>query len=62
MPDDEQSVRKMLAGSDIALFFSAHDEDQELENALRYGVIPVAPQSATSITTIRCRKRQCVHV
>lgn len=42
LPDEETILRKMLAGSDIAMFFSDHDEDQELENALRYGVIPVS--------------------
>lgn len=42
LPDDETHVRKMLAGSDMALFFSGRDEDDELANALRYGAIPVA--------------------
>ena len=40
--DDEVSMRKLLAGSDMAIFFSQSDEDSELENALRYGAIPVS--------------------
>jgi starch synthase len=35
MPDDEASVRTMLAGSDIALFLSEKDEDDERGTALR---------------------------
>jgi starch synthase len=42
MQDDETSVRKMLAGSDIAMFFSETADSDILENTLRYGVIPVA--------------------
>lgn len=42
LPDDEDHLRLMLAGSDIALFLSDKDEDGELENALRYGTIPIA--------------------
>jgi starch synthase len=42
LPDDETSMRKMLAGCDIALFFSAAGEQETLENALRYGTIPVS--------------------
>ena len=42
LPDDENSMRKMLAGSDVALFLSEQDEDGELENALRYGALPVS--------------------
>lgn len=45
LPDDEDSMRKMLAGCDIALFFSTKDTES-LENALRYGVIPVSLPSA----------------
>lgn len=40
--DDEKNVRKMLAGSDIALFSSKADHVEDLENALRYGTIPVS--------------------
>lgn len=43
VPDDEIHLRKILAGSDIAVFFSENDEDGELENCLRYGVVPVSP-------------------
>ena len=42
IPDDEINLRKMLAGSDIALFFAAQQDPDEIANALRYGVIPVA--------------------
>ncbi len=42
LADDETSLRKMLAGSDIAMFFSEKDDDLEVLNALRYGVIPVS--------------------
>ncbi len=42
VPDDETHVRKMLAGSDISLFFAHHDEDEMLENCLRYGTVPVS--------------------
>ncbi len=42
IPDDETNVRKMLAGSDIALFFSNHDDDAMLENCLRYGTVPIS--------------------
>ncbi len=40
--DTDLSQRKMLAGSDMALLFSAPDGNAEVENALRYGVIPIA--------------------
>ncbi len=43
VPDDEVHLRKILAGSDIAIFFSEKDDDGEFENALRYGVVPVTP-------------------
>lgn len=38
--DDEEHLRTLLSGSDIALFFAA-PEDDAIENALRYGTIPV---------------------
>lgn len=44
MPDTETGFRKLLAGSDIALFCSEPNED--LEHVLRYGVIPVALPSS----------------
>lgn len=40
--DDETSMRKMLAGSDIALFFAHDDKDDVLQNCLRYGTVPVS--------------------
>lgn len=43
--DDEESVRAMLAASDIALFTSESNEENLLENVLRYGVIPVSPKT-----------------
>ena len=46
IPDDETSVRKMLAGSDIALFFADHDDEGMLENCLRYGTVPVSLQKS----------------
>lgn len=42
LSDDETSMRKMLAGSDIAMFFSEEDAKEDIENALRYGTIPVS--------------------
>ncbi len=46
LPDDEESVRKMLAASDVALFFAPQKDTEDLENALRYGAVPVAmPQN-----------------
>lgn len=45
VPDDETSVRKMLAGSDIALFLADHNDEEILENCLRYGTVPVSLRS-----------------
>lgn len=45
LPDDDVSVRKMLAAADIALFFADAEGSEELEMALAYGVIPIAPES-----------------
>jgi starch synthase len=42
LPDDETSMRMMLAGCDIAMFFSPTFEEEAVENVLRYGVIPVS--------------------
>jgi len=39
--DDEDEVRKMFAGSDMALFFSEND-DEVLRASLRYGCVPIA--------------------
>ena len=44
--DDEIHLRKMLAGSDMAIFFS-DKEEEEFENALRYGVVPITPPRDT---------------
>ncbi len=41
--DTDIGLRKMLAASDIALFLSPNQEPDAVEDALRYGVIPVAP-------------------
>ncbi len=40
--DDDVHIRHMLAGSDIAVFFSTNNDEEMLENCLRYGVIPVS--------------------
>jgi starch synthase len=42
IPDDEVNLRRMLAGSDVALFFAGQQDPDDIENALRYGVVPVA--------------------
>lgn len=42
VPDDEDHLRKMLAGADISMFFAETDEGDVLENSLRYGTIPVS--------------------
>jgi starch synthase len=44
LPDDEENLRMLLAGSDIAMCFAAPKDMEELETMLRYGVIPVSPQ------------------
>lgn len=41
LQDNEANLRTMLSGSDIAMFFS-NPEEEDLENALRYGVIPIS--------------------
>lgn len=41
LADDDATLRKMLAASDMALFF-ATPEKSELELVLRYGVVPVS--------------------
>lgn len=41
LQDDETHLRSLLSGSDIAMFFS-EPQQEDLENALRYGVIPVS--------------------
>lgn len=45
VPDDEVTLRKLLAGSDIALFLASSKEVREdICHALSYGVVPVAPE------------------
>ncbi|MBP9773917.1 MAG: hypothetical protein KBD00_04815 [Candidatus Peribacteraceae bacterium] len=44
--DTDIGLRKMLAASDIALFLSPTQDPNAVEDALRYGVIPVAPAMA----------------
>jgi len=46
LQDDELHLRLMLAGSDIAMFFDEGMEREELENALRYGAVPVSLPNA----------------
>lgn len=41
LPDDDLSMRKMLAGTDMSLFVSQEDEG-ELTAAMRYGCIPIS--------------------
>lgn len=41
LPDDEESLRKMLAGSDMALFCS-NQYDDVLQAALQYGCVPIS--------------------
>ena len=45
LADDDVSYLKMLAGSDVAVFFSDPATLPELEEALLYGVIPVSPDA-----------------
>ncbi len=40
--DNETSMRKMLAGSDMALFLAPVQDSSDIEHCLRYGVIPVS--------------------
>lgn len=40
LPDNEDNVRKILAGCDISLFLSVSDAES-IDNALRYGTVPV---------------------
>lgn len=44
VPHEEDAVRKMYAAADIALFLSDASDLAELGHALRYGVVPVAPE------------------
>lgn len=44
IPDDEMNLRRMLAGSDVAMFFAEQQDPEDIQNALRYGVIPAALQ------------------
>ncbi len=40
--DDESHIRTMLAGCDMALFLAEKDDEDMLDNSLRYGTIPVS--------------------
>lgn len=44
LPDSDVTLRKMLAASDMTLFFSSPDIENR-EMALRYGVVPVSIES-----------------
>lgn len=43
--NDEASIRKMFAASDMALFLTDATDLPELDAALRYGTVPVCPQT-----------------
>lgn len=43
IPNDQKMVAKMFAASDMALFLCQSSGMQELEQALRYGTVPVTP-------------------
>ena len=47
LPAEEVSIRKMYAAADMALFLTDPAQLEELENCLRYGVIPIAPKART---------------
>lgn len=42
--DDDKNLRKLLAGSDMALFLS-NVHDDAVATALHYGCVPIAPES-----------------
>lgn len=48
IPNDEVSMRKMLAAADMALFLTNPEEMTELEQCLAYGVVPVTPVSSAT--------------
>lgn len=43
IPNKEEMIRKMYAGSDMALFLNSTEGMEEVDHCLRYGVVPVAP-------------------
>lgn len=43
IPNDETMIRKMIAGSDMALFLHDAEGTPELSAVMAYGVVPVAP-------------------
>ncbi len=45
VPNDEKNIRKMFAASDMALFLTDATDLPELEAALRYGTVPVCPNT-----------------
>lgn len=44
IPNENNSLRKMLAASDIALFLTDPSALPELTTCLQYGVVPIAPE------------------
>ena len=44
--NDEESIGKMLAAADMAMFFADPSKTPELLKALSYGCVPVSPGSA----------------
>ncbi|MDD5750939.1 MAG: hypothetical protein PHS73_00270 [Candidatus Peribacteraceae bacterium] len=45
IPNAEENIRKMYAASDMAIFLTEPADRDELAHCLRYGVVPVAPES-----------------
>ncbi len=43
IPNDEVAIRKMYAAADMALFLADPSGGSEVEEALQYGVVPIAP-------------------
>lgn len=43
IPNDDKAIRKMYAASDMALFLSNPSALNELNHALAYGAVPLAP-------------------
>jgi starch synthase len=42
LPEKEESIRKMYAAADMALFLSNPEKTPEVRNCLRYGVVPIS--------------------
>ncbi len=47
IPNEEVAIRKMFAAADCALFFSDPSDLPQLAQVLSYGVVPIAPKSAS---------------